>query len=116
MPTAIPATALDKLVKLLGLLGSDHAGERDAAGLAAHRLLQQHKATWREILTPAPEHREPLQSTWRTACAELAERPDDLRPWELKFVTDLPKFQRLSTKQRYVLFEIAERVLGPVDA
>ena len=113
---ALPAKAREKLAKLLGLLGSDHPGERDAAGLAAHRLLQQHKLTWPDILATRQSRREPLYSTWRATCAELTERSGDLRPWERQFVVDLPKFQRISTKQRYVLNEIASRVLGPRNA
>jgi hypothetical protein len=109
---AIPATTRTKLAKLLGLLSSDHQGERDAAALAAARLVKATGLSWAQIITPAPVKREPLFSTWRATCAELAKRPGDLRPWERKFVVDLPGFQRISTKQRYVLKEIADRVLG----
>ncbi len=112
MTAALPAPARQRLVKLLGMLGSNHAGERDAAGLAAHRLLQQHKVGWRDLLAPTPVYREPLHSTWRVTCAELMKRTGDLRPWERQFVADLPNFRRVSTKQRYVLSEIAKRVLG----
>jgi hypothetical protein len=103
----------ERLVKLLGLLGSDHAGERDAAALAASRLLKTNGLTWEDALTPRPvERRRPEHSTWRTTCARLIENPRALRPWERTFVADLPSFQRISTKQRYVLSEIATRVLG----
>jgi len=111
MSTLAPADR-ERLTKLLGLLGSDFAGERDAAGLAAARLLQARGLSWPDLLLPAPIHREPMMGTWRTTCAELAARPGDLRAWERGFVEDLPKFQRISTKQRYVLNEIAKRVLG----
>jgi hypothetical protein len=110
--SSLPTRERNRLAKLLALLGSDKAGERDAAGLAAHRLLQQHGIAWSDLLVPAPAKRELLHSTWRRVCAELAARPDGLRPWERLFVTDLPKFPRLSSKQRYVLYEIAARVLG----
>ena len=111
--TALPAPQRAKLAKLLGLLGSDQAGERDAAVLAATRLLERSGLRWPEILSlPQPPKREPLFATWRTTCAELSQRPGDLRPWERKFVADLPAFPRISTKQRYVLKEIADRVLG----
>ena len=113
--TTLAAADRQRLAKLLGMLGSDHAGERDAAGLAAHRLLQRHGLTWETLLARPLVHREPLQSKWRATCAELANRQADLRPWERKFVADLPNFPRISSKQRYVLAEIAERVLG-VDA
>ena len=37
---------LIKLNRILGLLGSDHAGERAAAGLAAHRLVKTMGTSW----------------------------------------------------------------------
>lgn len=100
-----------RLCKLLGMLGSDHAGERDAAGLAAHQFIRKRGLTWRDALVREPPKREPLYSTWRAACAELMKRAGDLRPWERRFVADLPSFPRISTKQRYILAEIADRVL-----
>jgi hypothetical protein len=109
---AIPATMRTKLAKLLGMLGSDHAGERDAAALAAHRLVVQTGLTWQQVVMLPAVKREPLFSTWRATCAELAKRPGDLRPWERKFLADLPGFRGISTRQRYVLKEIADRVLG----
>jgi hypothetical protein len=114
--TALPPAALERLQKLLSLIGSDIAGERDAAIAAATRLLERHNMRWREVLivpqAPATPRREPLQATWRKTCHRLQERPGYLRPWEKKFVADLPHFSRISTKQRYVLKEIADRVLG----
>ena len=111
MPTLSTAQRT-KLAKFLGLLGSVHAGERDAAALAADRFLKSIGLTWRDALVAEPPKREPLHSTWRATCTELAKRPGDLRPWERKFVADLPQFPRVSTKQRYILAEIADRVLG----
>jgi hypothetical protein len=89
----------DRLVNLPALLGSDKRDEWDAAGLS-----------WDQLLAPPVVKREPLP--WRQTCAVLAKHPGDLRPWERKFVADLPAFPRLSTKQRYVLNEIADRVLN----
>jgi hypothetical protein len=40
----------ERLCKILGMLGSDHAGERAAAGLAAHRLLSEHRLTWDQVI------------------------------------------------------------------
>jgi hypothetical protein len=42
-----------RLVKLLGVLGSEHAGERDAAALAIERLRRSTGLTWAELLRPA---------------------------------------------------------------
>jgi hypothetical protein len=111
--SALPQSDRTRLVKLLALLGSDHAGERDAAGLAAHRFLQKRGLSWEEALTPQPvERRLPEMGTWRATCRRLLENPRELRAWERTFVADLPNFSRISVKQRYFLNEIARRVLG----
>jgi hypothetical protein len=39
-----------KIAKILGMLGSAHPGERDAAFLAAERLLKEAGLTWYELL------------------------------------------------------------------
>lgn len=44
-----PAT-MAKLNRIAGLFGSDHAGERAAAALAAHRLLEAEGLTWKDVL------------------------------------------------------------------
>ena len=40
----------DRLIRILNLLGSDQAGERASAALAAHRLVATLGASWEEIL------------------------------------------------------------------
>ncbi len=42
---------LHKLDRILGLLGSEHAGERASAALAADTLLRKHKLSWHDILS-----------------------------------------------------------------
>jgi hypothetical protein len=42
-----------KLIRILGLLGSDHAGERAAAALKAHKLVEAAGLDWSMLLTPA---------------------------------------------------------------
>ena len=44
------ATTLTKLTRILGMLGSEHAGERASAALAAHKLVGTLDVTWRELL------------------------------------------------------------------
>lgn len=102
-----------RLGKLLAMLGSEHAGERDAAALAAHRLIQKRGITWDQALTPRPVEKQlPEMGTWRTTCRTLLEHRAQLRAWEVSFLTHLQNFPRISVKQRYVLGEIAKRVLG----
>ena len=45
---------ISRLVRILGLLGSDQPGERASAALAAHRLVTTHGASWADLLQPAP--------------------------------------------------------------
>jgi hypothetical protein len=45
----------ERLVKILGMLGSDHAGERDTAARMASRMLADLSLTWQMvIIAPAP--------------------------------------------------------------
>ncbi len=45
----------ERLVKALGMLGSDQAGERDAAACAAEKLRIKLDMTWDELIIPADE-------------------------------------------------------------
>jgi hypothetical protein len=110
--TALNTAARARLVKSLALLSSPVDGEKLAAASAACRIIAAAGLTWADLIRSAEVRREPLHTTWRATCAELAKRPGDLRAWERKFVIDLPNFPRISTKQRYILNEIADRVLG----
>jgi hypothetical protein len=103
-----------RLANLLGRLGSDHPGERDNAGVMAHRLVRTKGLSWPEIIDPPPpvERSLPEIGTWRQTVAECLSHPGSLRKWEVGFLRDLPKFHRISVKQRYCLKEIANRVLG----
>jgi hypothetical protein len=42
--------AREHLAKLLGMLGSDHAGEIAAGGRKAHEFLKRHGLTWPDVL------------------------------------------------------------------
>jgi hypothetical protein len=111
MTTALSPADRARLTKLLGMLGSDHPGERDNAGVAAHRLIQSKGLAWADILATAPAAAPQPLISWRETCAELQKRLGSLRVWEKRFISDLPHFTRISAKQRSILAEIAERVL-----
>ena len=114
--STLPQPDRAKLAKLLGLLGSNHAGERDAAALAAHRLVQSRGMTWPEVIEPpsSPPVRKTLPELgpWQATVAECLHRPDLLSEWEIGFLDGLLRFPRLSLKQRSCLAKIAGRVLG----
>lgn len=43
----------ERLALILGMLGSEHCGERDAAALAAVRFLRECRLSWSDVLSPA---------------------------------------------------------------
>ena len=47
----------DKLVKILGMLGSAHPGEVAAAGTAAHKLITEARLRWQDLITGAKAQR-----------------------------------------------------------
>ena len=42
--------AIDRLIKLLGMLGSAHDGERAAAGLKAHEFIKRRGLCWADVI------------------------------------------------------------------
>ena len=46
-----PRDDRSRLVKLLGMLGSDHAGERASAGLAADQLVRSKGLSWADVVS-----------------------------------------------------------------
>ncbi len=111
--TLIPADR-DRLVKLLGMLGSDHSGERDAAALAVVRLLRQRKLAWSDVIAaagPAPNAtRAVAETNWRQTVAACLRQPGALDPWEAGFLHNLSRSPRISPKQAAVLRQIALRL------
>lgn len=52
MNAILPRAQWLKLVRILGMLGSDQAGERASAALAAHRLVTALGTDWATLLAP----------------------------------------------------------------
>ena len=100
------------LIKLLGMLGSDHAGERANAGKLASALLARHKTTWSQLLdatepTTAPRWVEPFGLHQRVL-AVLA-HADILTDWELGFAESLKNRSHCSPKQNAILARLLDR-------
>lgn len=51
MPSPSQPT-IDRLCKMLGMLGSDHAGERDNAAVKANQIVRELGLTWSQLLRP----------------------------------------------------------------
>jgi hypothetical protein len=101
-----------RLAKLLGLLGSDHAVERDAVSLTAYRLICKRCLTWADVLASSEiaANRNAMQP-WRETAADCLRQPGSLRSWEHDFLRSLSGFERISPKQKSVLDQIAGRIL-----
>src|SRR4051812_13622557 len=97
-----PATA-DRVVKLLGMLGSDHPGEVANAGVAAHRLLKSVGLTWADVIVHTSESapnpwREPRN--WQDAvaiCLGMADAP--LSDWDRAFLYGIVGREALTERQ-----------------
>lgn len=111
---AVDNTALlDRLSKIMGMLGSDHDGERSAAAWQASKLLREAKLTWRDVIgtTTCPMCKPSASFGWRRLAARCLE-VGGVTSWERDFLNSLlSKSYPLTPKQAAVLNKIA-RSLG----
>ncbi|MCU0983598.1 MAG: hypothetical protein MUC89_01480 [Acetobacteraceae bacterium] len=112
----------ERLAKIAGRLGSDHEGERAAAGLMATRLLRAHNLTWSDALLaaqpapppPPPPPPKPARR-WNDAAhgAALAAQclawPEVLTEWERGFCRSVAARRSLTARQQAVLARIARK-------
>lgn len=106
-----------RLAHVLGLLGSPHAGERDAAALAADRLVRGKGLSWADVLerpaTPSsasPAWPPQYQSSATVDLRTCKERLDLLTAWERQFVASLAQRRKISVKQHSILADIVCKV------
>lgn len=115
-----------KLIKVLGLLGSPVAGERDAAVHAAVRLLRDRQLDWSDVIAPPaapmrPEQRaqpsaertwspRPAPSVWQMDVGACLRHPEILSEWERRFLVGLRGRPSLSAKQWSILHEVVAKV------
>ena len=116
MGSPLPPAELRKLIGILGRLGSDHDGERAAAGLLASRMLRAAGLGWDDLIlssarqTPGETQGEraaqPQGGDNLTTCLRWL---GELTTWEVGFVTDLRRKRRpLSPAQTAKLAQIAD--------
>ena len=105
MPTLAPAE-VRRLVGILGRLGSDHDGERAAAGLLASRMLRAAGLGWADVIGAGGGARVGTAASPGGPGAGTAGQGDltlclrwlgELSAWEVGFVTDLRTRRRLMT-------------------
>jgi hypothetical protein len=100
--------AIDRLIKLLGMLGSIHAGERAAAGLKAHELIKRHGLQWGDIVVSRPA---PSKIGWRDKAYACASHLHLLNATERAFVRTMSTWRGIpSDKQLSWLNRIYENL------
>ncbi len=108
-----------KLVAILGMMGSDHDGERAAAAALASRLVRDKGLTWDAvILADGPKTQQAPSGTqgghdtrWQDSdgLATCLRWLGELTPWETRFVLDLRQKRRPFTPaQRAKIKQIAD--------
>lgn len=116
--TVLTAAERTKLVRMLGMLGSEFEGERAAAALKADKLVRSRGLTWEALLdAPPPRPR----SSWSYTQPPPLPRDDTdlavcgrgfhlLTEWEIDFVTNCSRRAAVSEKQAEVLARVADRL------
>jgi hypothetical protein len=115
--SALPEHVAARLVKVLGLLGSDYDGEIAAAGRRANAIVKGAGLTWDAVIAPPALPPSKPQRRWRrvaspsdTAALCLLWRDDVLTDWEADFCRSIVGRHRLSAKQAAVLTRISAKV------
>jgi hypothetical protein len=108
-----------RLVGVLGLLSSNHDGERAAAGLLATRILKAAALSWDDLIPEQPlvvrrhEPAYPPSSVGETFKADFSlcrRRLDLLSAWERNFIDSVVHQTSLSEKQKAILHKLFARV------
>jgi hypothetical protein len=105
------AVELQKLIKILGLLGSNHPGERAAAALKAVELLQSLNLTWEDVILPSQGLIPAPKTSIAQKIAILQSNVHLLNEWERKFVGNVRHFRRLTPKQLATIDKLVAQVL-----
>jgi hypothetical protein len=95
---------LARLIRILGMLGSDHDGERAAAALAADKLVRGSGWTWWDLLAPSRAPR-PIRSQWKDPSTDRLAAADSrmrqLRSENARLQDEIRKLkQRLDLRAR----------------
>ncbi len=115
MPAITTSPGLrEKLSKILGMLGSDHAGERASAGAAANRMVRDAGLTWPDVIGRTDVGGEGHHRVWREpsndreAVVICLAFDEVLTDWEIRFCRSIIKQKRLSEKQRVILVRLVD--------
>ena len=115
--TPASATTIARLVKVLGMLGSPHVGERAAAGLKADQLVKQLGLRWLDIIAveraPTTVAADGGEISWRAMLRVCHDCSDELSVKERGLIDTLSRWRGAPTpKQIKWLTDIYERLWG----
>ena len=100
--------AAQRLAKLCGMFGSNHAGERASAAAKANKLVRDQGLTWPEIIASSIKPRSSIAEQIGFAVANIGA----LSMWERGFLYSINGQRRLSPKKLAVLHEIVAKIQG----
>jgi hypothetical protein len=87
---ALPEGRRERLVRLLGMLGSDHLGERAAAGKLADQLVRSLGLRWDDIVTEGQPGGAQHPGSWQATAGEVLAAAGSTE-WERGFAEGLLK-------------------------
>ena len=106
---ALPPALADRLVKLLGMVGSEHDGEALNAARLADKVVREAGLTWANVIGTARASRDTDPFAIARACIEILQSGLWLKPAERRFLTGLPRFQHPTEKQIDWLNDLLDR-------
>lgn len=113
-----------RLIKFLGMLGSNQDGERASAALKASEWLIQHGLTWTDVIvptvTPKGNHQQssnhqstgsgkPRSHTFICVMADKFLDAGIINDWEYDFLSSVVEFASLSPKQQAIVDRIERK-------
>ena len=105
-PRVLSEDDLNRLIKLLNMLASNHIGERANAGAMASKMIRDLGLSWREVLkTPQPND----DFQWKLDVI-LGAYPDIVTERERDFALSVAGFAKPSPKQIAVIDGIVAKV------
>ncbi len=128
MSAGLSDNAAERLVKLLGMLGSDHDGERAAAAMKADSFVKGLGLTWRDVVMSTETDVDDLDQQqeagedstdddwWRDAARFYLQWPEDFNDWELDFLYGVLKFRKPSDKQIETIKRLYEVAVASEEA
>ena len=102
---ALPPELADRLVKLLGMVGSEHDGEALNAARLADKVVREAGLTWKDVLGTVNLDLDAISKS----CFEIMLSGMALTYHERSFLTGLPRFRHPTEKQIHWLNDLLDR-------